>query len=109
MDSLRADVVEYNTRTRTWTSVLTDSEETPCRFYGQSVCTYGDNLLLFGGSTGLHYSNDLYEYNVCSNRWKKLLTTGKKPSPRYGGSQAGLRVGWSRLGKNGVINMWDQG
>ncbi|CAB1101283.1 unnamed protein product [Ectocarpus sp. CCAP 1310/34] len=83
MDSLRADVVEYNTRTRTWTSVLTDSEETPCKFYGQSVCTYGDNLLLFGGSTGLHYSNDLFEYNVCSNRWRKLTTTGRKPSPRY--------------------------
>lgn len=83
MDSLRADVVEYNTRTRTWTSILTDSEETPCKFYGQSVCTYGDNLLLFGGSTGLHYSNDLFEYNVCSNRWRKLATTGRRPSPRY--------------------------
>lgn len=83
MDSLRADVVEFDCRTRTWSKVLTDSEETPCKFYGQSVCTYGDVLLLFGGSTGLHYTNDLYEYNVCSNRWKKLVTTGRKPSPRY--------------------------
>lgn len=83
MDSLRADVVEYNVPNRTWTRILTDSEKTPCKFYGQSVCTYGDNLLLFGGSTGLHYSNDLFEYNVCSNRWRKLVTTGRRPSPRY--------------------------
>ncbi|CAM9559870.1 unnamed protein product, partial [Discosporangium mesarthrocarpum] len=83
MDSLRADVVEYNVANRTWTKILIDSEETPCKFYGQSVCTYGDNLLLFGGSTGLHYTNDLYEYNVRANKWRRLNTLGKRPSPRY--------------------------
>ncbi|CAM9514931.1 unnamed protein product [Choristocarpus tenellus] len=83
MDSLRADVVEYSIVNRKWTKVLTDSEETPCKFYGQSVCTYGDNLLLFGGSTGLHYTNDLYEYNVRANKWRRLVTSGKRPSPRY--------------------------
>ncbi|CAM9434454.1 unnamed protein product [Chrysoparadoxa australica] len=83
MDSLRADVLEYDIRSRTWNKVLTDSEETPCKFYGQSVCTHGENLLLFGGSTGLHYTNDLFEYNVRGNKWKKLNTTGRKPSPRY--------------------------
>lgn len=83
MDSLRADVVEYNVTCRTWTRILTDSEETPCKFYGQSVCTYGDNLLLFGGSTGLHYTNDLFEYNVRTNKWKRLVTSGRMPSPRY--------------------------
>lgn len=83
MDSLRADVVEYNVPNRTWTRILTDSEETPCKFYGQSVCTYGDKLLLFGGSTGLHYTNDLFEYNVRSNKWKRLITSGRMPSPRY--------------------------
>ncbi|CAN0328758.1 unnamed protein product [Ectocarpus sp. 12 AP-2014] len=83
MDSLRADVVEYNVPNRTWTQILTDSEETPCKFYGQSVCTYGDNLLLFGGSTGLHYTNDLFEYNVRTNKWKRLVTSGRMPSPRY--------------------------
>lgn len=83
MDSLRADVVEYNVPKRTWTRILTDSEETPCKFYGQSVCSYGDNLLLFGGSTGLHYTNDLFEYNVRTNTWKRLVTSGRMPSQRY--------------------------
>lgn len=83
MDSLRADVVEYSVPNRMWTQILTDSEETPCKFYGQSVCAYVDKLLLFGGSTGLHYTNDLFEYNVRTNRWKRLVTTGRKPSPRY--------------------------
>lgn len=83
MDSLRADIVEYNTRKREWTKVLADSEEMPCKSYGQSVCAYEDNILLFGGSTGLHYSNDLHEYNIYNNRWRELTTIGRKPSPRY--------------------------
>ncbi|KAG5182529.1 hypothetical protein JKP88DRAFT_164369 [Tribonema minus] len=83
MDSLRADIVEFDTRTRAWRRVVTDSEETPCRFYGQSLCTYGESLLLFGGSTGMHYTNDLYEYNTTTQRWRKLTTTGRKPTPRY--------------------------
>ena len=83
MDSLRADVVEFSVPSRTWTGVLVDSEQTPCKFYGQSVCTYGDNVLLFGGSTGLHYTNDLFEYNIQTNKWRKLITSGRKPSPRY--------------------------
>ncbi|CAM9188719.1 unnamed protein product [Phaeothamnion confervicola] len=83
MDSLRGDVLEFDTRTRSWSKVLMDKEKTPCQFYGQSACRYGEVLLLFGGSTGLHYSNDLYEYNVRSGKWRKLATTGRKPSPRY--------------------------
>ena len=39
-------------------------------------------LLFFGGSTGLHYTNDLYEHNLCTNSWRKLTTTGRSPSPR---------------------------
>jgi hypothetical protein len=41
MESLRADVMEFNTRSKTWATVVTDSEATPCKFYGQSVCAYG--------------------------------------------------------------------
>lgn len=78
-----SNVMEYNTRKRMWTNVLSDFEDMPFRLYGQSACVYGDNLLLFGGSTGRHYSNDLYEYSTCSNRWRKLTTIGQKPSPRY--------------------------
>ena len=42
MDSLRADVMEFNPRTRKWRQMLTNSEATPCKLYGQSVCTYGE-------------------------------------------------------------------
>jgi hypothetical protein len=42
MESLRADVMEFNVRSKTWATVVTDSEATPCKFYGQSVCTYGE-------------------------------------------------------------------
>mmetsp|Transcript_16029 Transcript_16029/g.23788 ORF Transcript_16029/g.23788 Transcript_16029/m.23788 type:complete len:398 (+) Transcript_16029:68-1261(+) len=83
MDSLRTDIVEFDARTRTCRKIITDSEETPCRFYGQSVCTYNQSLLMFGGSTGMHYTNDLYEYSTVGHKWRKLQTTGNKPSPRY--------------------------
>ena len=75
------DFMRYNTRKRMWTSILAETEMS--MLYGQSACQYGDNLLLFGGSTGLNFSNELYEYNTCSNRWRKLATIGQKPSPRY--------------------------
>jgi hypothetical protein len=39
--------------------------------------------VLRSGSTGLHYTNDLNEYNAITTRWRKLVTTGAKPSPRY--------------------------
>lgn len=83
VESLRADVAEYSVHKGTWRGLLTDSDETPCRLYGQSMCTYGESLLLFGGSTGLHYSNDLFEINTRTNKWKRLVTSGRKPSPRY--------------------------
>jgi Rab9 effector protein with kelch motifs len=91
MDSLRSDVMEFDTRVRTWSKVTGGGDDAPSRFYGQTICKYGDILLLFGGSTGLHYTNDLYEYNVGTNWWRKLATTGKRPSPRY--KHQGLVVG----------------
>ncbi len=83
MDSLRADIVEFDCKKQQWSQILRDSEEMPCSFYGQSLCAYKDILLLFGGSKGLHYTNDLYVYYVRRDLWKKLQTKGCKPSPRY--------------------------
>jgi N-acetylneuraminic acid mutarotase len=85
MDSLRSDVMEFDQRDRSWRKLTGDGDgqDAPSKFYGQTVCTYKDRLLLFGGSTGLHYTNDLYDYNTHTGIWRKLTTTGKKPSPRY--------------------------
>jgi hypothetical protein len=47
------------------------------------VSQWQDTLLYFGGSTGLEYSNDLYQYDINTNKWQKLVTTGTAPSPRY--------------------------
>ncbi len=83
IDSLRGDIVEFDCKKQQWSQIRKDSEEMPCSFYGQSLCTYKDVLLLFGGSKGLHYTNDLYAYNVHCNLWRKIQTKGCKPSPRY--------------------------
>lgn len=83
MDSLRSDVMSFDTRTRRWRKLNCGEGETPSRFYGQTVCRYGSSLLLFGGSTGLHYTNDLFEYNLETNSYRKLVTHGRRPSPRY--------------------------
>ena len=42
MDSLRADVMEFDATTRTWRDLVQDSDTTPCKFYGQSVVSYGE-------------------------------------------------------------------
>ncbi len=83
MDSLRADIVEFDCKKKQWSQILPDSEEMPCSFYGQSMCAYKDVLLLFGGSKGLHYTNNLYAYSVSRNIGKEVQTKGCKPSPRY--------------------------
>ncbi len=81
--SLRGDIVEFDSKKKQWSQIREDSEDTACSFYGQSLCMYKNSLLLFGGSKGLHYSNDLYAYNIRYNLWRKVKTKGCKPSPRY--------------------------
>eukprot|EP00638_Chattonella_subsalsa_P008261 CAMPEP_0117740486 /NCGR_PEP_ID=MMETSP0947-20121206/4371_1 /TAXON_ID=44440 /ORGANISM="Chattonella subsalsa, Strain CCMP2191" /LENGTH=368 /DNA_ID=CAMNT_0005556611 /DNA_START=2084 /DNA_END=3187 /DNA_ORIENTATION=- len=77
------DLFEYNVLTSSWTELQDDKEESSCKFYGQSMCCYEDNIYFFGGSTGHSYSNDTYKFHLPTQTWEKLTTNGATPSQRY--------------------------
>mmetsp|Transcript_25899 Transcript_25899/g.44665 ORF Transcript_25899/g.44665 Transcript_25899/m.44665 type:complete len:508 (-) Transcript_25899:191-1714(-) len=79
-DGIHNDVFEFCTYTRTFRKL---GESPFCQFYGQSMVVYGRKIIFFGGSSGHHYVNDVCSFDVDTNRWEKLLTTGTAPSPRY--------------------------
>eukprot|EP01084_Bolivina_argentea_P218573 370870_1 len=83
INSIQSDMMEFDIKQRTWRSLTTPMESEHFKYYGQTVCTYRDYLLIFGGSTGLCYTNELLAYNTNTKVWQKLATSGKKPSPRY--------------------------
>lgn len=42
-----------------------------------------NKMYIFGGSSPYLYDmNDLWAYDVMSNRWQLILTTGSRPEPR---------------------------
>ncbi|CAF1570375.1 unnamed protein product, partial [Didymodactylos carnosus] len=49
-----------------------------------SVTAIGNHLYVFGGEyePRIPVDNDIYQYNIKSGEWKKLMTTGEKPSLR---------------------------
>ncbi|KAL9648012.1 hypothetical protein ABK040_012313 [Willaertia magna] len=52
---------------------LTTSDNIPSPRYGQTMCIYKDNLYLFGGFTNQsQVSNELFQFNLKENTWKKL-------------------------------------
>lgn len=44
----------------------------------------GNNLMVFGGTDGETFFNELHQYNIPTNTWKVLTTLNNehKPSPR---------------------------
>lgn len=66
------------------------------------------NLLLFGGEheARIPVNNDVYAYDLGSQRWIKLQTTGNAPSPRL--AHSAVDVGgqlWIFGGRSGKGNL----
>jgi N-acetylneuraminic acid mutarotase len=76
---LTTDLYEFNIKTKLWTKIF-DNMPTG---YGQSINLYGSYLLIFGGTKGTIYTNELHLYNFITNTIIKLNTTGDIPKPVY--------------------------
>ncbi|KAG5178229.1 hypothetical protein JKP88DRAFT_169287 [Tribonema minus] len=74
-----ADIWSFNVRHRTWTKRF----DSPRALYGVSVCWNDDNLLMYGGSTGVAYSDTLYAFSLKTGNVAKIKTSGEGPSERY--------------------------
>lgn len=72
-----ADVWTFNVKFRHWTQ----KTSLPYGIYGATIFWRGDVLYLFGGALVTTYSSDVLIFRA--NRWRRLLTDGPAPSPRY--------------------------
>eukprot|EP00903_Cladosiphon_okamuranus_P018577 g17100.t1 len=92
---LRGDLLEYDVRERTW-SVLhagggdkigpgPGPQSCPFRRIGHTMVHHStsNRLVLFGGSTGLEYFDDVHAFDLATGSWTLLATMGDRPSPRY--------------------------
>ncbi|CAM9297949.1 unnamed protein product [Choristocarpus tenellus] len=89
-DDLRADLLEYDLRRRTWSLLFDGSgcssgSTDACRRIGHSIVhdPVRNRLVIFGGSTGFEYFDDTYVFNLVGGIWAPLATFGDRPSPRY--------------------------
>uniref|UniRef100_A0A7S2UZD9 Attractin/MKLN-like beta-propeller domain-containing protein n=1 Tax=Fibrocapsa japonica TaxID=94617 RepID=A0A7S2UZD9_9STRA len=78
-----SDLFEFNVYSRQWRKLKHRADASFCKFYGQSVRSYGSSLIFFGGFSGGAYSNAVYMLDVESGEGSYLNTTGHAPSPRY--------------------------
>ncbi|ESO95769.1 hypothetical protein LOTGIDRAFT_116426 [Lottia gigantea] len=80
----------FNPETNRWTHVCCMSP-TPPPMAGHSASIIGDYMVVFGGSMAPGVgSNDVYIFDFIECVWRKEVTIGAKPSPRYGQSQVTL-------------------
>ncbi|XP_014230303.1 F-box only protein 42 isoform X1 [Trichogramma pretiosum] len=78
----------YSLETNQWIAV--NSNEMPPPVSAHSASIHGNLMIVFGGITNGHSTNDVWCLNLESYDWKKPITSTLKPQPRYGQSQIAL-------------------
>jgi N-acetylneuraminic acid mutarotase len=71
----------------TWEHYDTSSEK-PAPRTGHVMVTYGDKIILFGGTDGNYHYNDTWMFDTATRRWTELECIGYIPSPREGHAAA---------------------
>ncbi|CAO3566457.1 unnamed protein product [Mortierella alpina] len=70
-----ADLDEYDPTTKTWKTMSTSGDVPPARLdHCMAASEDGSIVVLFGGSDGNAYFNDIYILDVGSSKWKKGLS-----------------------------------
>lgn len=79
----RNDIHAYNTEQKMWTQ-LPSLGQIPQARSGAKGVAYNRALFIFGGYTKKDgtYFNDLHRYDLETNYWTKIFTSGEMPSPR---------------------------
>ncbi|KAE9041039.1 hypothetical protein PR003_g3830 [Phytophthora rubi] len=100
------DFFSYNFSTRNWTNVFVNAGQQPTPRYGHAAVVYDNAMYIFGGSDS-HYDrdsmssrgsseygrldsgrhvNDMHSFNLETNSWSLIRTSGEVPYPREGAS-----------------------
>jgi len=78
----------YNRNQNSWNQRNPQGPIQPSGRLGHGMASKGNKVYVFGGivptSSGecCDFLNDMYEYNIDTNRWKQLFPSGTIPSPR---------------------------
>ncbi|KAF9455255.1 galactose oxidase, partial [Collybia nuda] len=62
--------------------------EIPARRTGHVCVTYGDRIIIFGGTDGQYHYNDTWSFDLQTRQWSELNCIGFIPSPREGHAAA---------------------
>lgn len=77
------DLWFYSSRFDKWTQ-LVPSGASPSGRWGHSANVIGENMYVFGGTTGPSVAvNDMWAYSFVYQIWQQLNPAGAVPSPRY--------------------------
>ncbi|KAI6047790.1 hypothetical protein EDC04DRAFT_22546 [Pisolithus marmoratus] len=71
-----------------WELCQPAGSEKPAPRTGHVCVTYGDRIIVFGGTDGQYHYNDTWAYDITSRRWSELQCIGFIPSPREGHAAA---------------------
>lgn len=77
------DISYYSMTTGLWSTGVTVGGSIPMARYGHSAVTTGMNtMIVFGGRNSTTPYNDISVFNLLSNQWVSVTTTGPPPPPR---------------------------
>ncbi|EGO04494.1 hypothetical protein SERLA73DRAFT_82409 [Serpula lacrymans var. lacrymans S7.3] len=62
--------------------------ERPAQRTGHACITFGDRIIVFGGTDGQYHYNDTWSFDASTRRWTELQCIGFIPSPREGHAAA---------------------
>jgi N-acetylneuraminic acid mutarotase len=79
-NTMHPDLYEYSICSNKWEKI---NDNIINNIYGHSVNKFNNIYLIFGGTTGTEYNNKLYSYNLNTNEYNEIFTTGEIPSKRY--------------------------
>jgi len=72
----------------TWEFIEPVGGEVPAKRTGHVCVTYGDRILIFGGTDGQYHYNDTWAFHFPTRRWSELSCRGFIPTPREGHAAA---------------------
>lgn len=67
-----------------WSRIDAADAPSPRLYHASAIV--GDELLIFGGAAGFNppYLNDVHAFDLTSETWRAVTTTGTGPNPRFG-------------------------
>ncbi|EJD03699.1 uncharacterized protein FOMMEDRAFT_105816 [Fomitiporia mediterranea MF3/22] len=71
-----------------WELIKPSSNEGPAKRTGHTCITYGDRIIMFGGTDSQYHYNDTWAFDTNTREWSELNCIGFIPSPREGHAAA---------------------